>query len=267
MKRKALVIGSHVSESLSPLIFNYWFNKYGIDGSYTFREIKSASFESEINKVLEDEELVGFNVTIPFKERIKEKIFSLDNHAKKIGAVNCVSMFNNKWVGKNTDWIGFYKSVDNKLDKKKAGKNKALVLGYGGASKAVLYALKKLGFKKISIYNRTSNKTKNLKEKDGFFTINYKDIYREVGAFDIIVNTTPTNVLKEEIKNSKQQLFGFDIVYNPKETRFLSLFNEKRRVYGISMLINQAAPCFEDWFGVMPLADEQLYKILEKKIN
>ena len=265
MKKKILVIGSHVSESLSPLIFNYWFKKYNINATYSFKEINPPNFEKEIKEILEDEELLGFNVTIPFKEVIKDRVFSLETHAQKIGAINCVSNINQKWIGKNTDWIGFYKSIEDKIDKSKL--NRAHVLGYGGASKAILYALKKIGFKEIVVYNRTVEKIKHLKEEKHIFVIDYKGIYQEIESFDVVINTTPTNVLKEPLNNKKQKVFGFDIVYKPKETDFLRHFSKEKQIYGISMLINQAVPCFEDWFGVRPLADSRLYSLLEKKIT
>ena len=263
MKKKALVIGSHVSKSLSPLIFNYWFNKYNIDGEYFFKEINTFNFEREINGILEDRCLVGFNITIPYKEIINKNILNLDDHAKQIGAINCVSKVNNNWIGKNTDWEGFYKSVEPKIDKKNL--NKALVIGYGGASKAILYALEKMGLKKIFVYNRTMNKTENINSENNIFVISYEEIYQDLEVYDLIINTTPVNVLKEPLNNTKN-FFGFDIVYKPKETDFLSHFKKKKRIYGISMLVNQAIPCFEEWFGVRPEADNKLFKILEKEI-
>lgn len=263
MKKKALVIGSHVSESLSPLIFNYWFKKHNINASYLFKEIKPENFEKEIYEVLNDRDICGFNVTIPFKELIKEKVDFLDDHSEKIGAVNCVSNINKNWVGKNTDWLGFVKSIEKQTKITKI--NTALVLGYGGVSKAILYALKKMNFKKIILYNRTLKKILN---EDKIFTINYDDIFKEIKISDIIINTTPTNILKKTLnKNQKLNTFAYDVVYRPKETDFLSQFKKEKRIYGISMLIYQAVPCFEDWFGFKPVVDRGLFSLLEKQIG
>ena len=266
MKKKALVIGSHVSESLSPFIFNYWFKKHNINATYSFKEIKPCNFEKEIQDVLNDEDLVGFNVTIPFKELIKDKILFLDRHSKKIGAINCVSNINKKWVGKNTDWIGFYKSIKDTLNSKST--NTAFIFGYGGAAKAILYTLKKLGLKKINIYNRSIDKIKHLNKEQNFSIIKYSDISKQLESSDIVINTTPTNILKK-IYNKKEQkkIFAFDAVYRPKETDFLSYFKKEKRIYGVSMLIHQAAPCFEEWFGIKPIVDKELYNFLNSKIR
>ena len=264
MKKKALVIGSNVSESFSPLIFNYWFKKYNIGATYFFKEIKAKNFKKEIKEILNDQELLGFNVTIPFKELIKDKVCFLDKHSINIGAVNCVSNINKKWVGKNTDWLGFYKSIESMVKQKKP--KDAFVLGYGGAAKAILYTLNKIGVKKINVYNRTEAKTKALTKKDGFSIVKYIDISKQIESSDIIINTTPTNILKNIVNKKKQKnIFAFDIVYKPKETDFLSFFKKEKRIYGLSMLINQAIPCFEEWFGIKPIIDEDLYNLLEKK--
>ena len=265
-KKKALVIGSHVGESLSPFIFNYWFKKHNINATYSFKEIKINNFEKEIQEILNDKDICGFNVTTPFKELIKNKIDFLDKHSKKIGAVNCVSNINKKWIGKNTDWVGFYKSIEKTINKNSS--NTALILGYGGASKAILYALEKFGFKKIKIYNRTSSKIKHLNKKNNLITLSYVDLPKQIENSDFIINTTPANILKKILnKKEKKEIFACDIVYKPKETDFLSYFKKTKRIYGISMLMHQAAPCFEDWFGIKPTVDEELFSIIDKQIT
>ena len=266
MKKKALVIGSHVSQSLSPIVFEYWFEKYNINATYSFKEIGLDSFEKDIVSVLEDKELCGFNITIPFKELIMAKANSLDEHSQKIGAVNYFSRTNNGWKGGNTDWVGFYNSVEGMVGKKQ--RNTAILLGYGGASKAILYALKLLSFEKVKVYNRTKNKILHLEKERGLEIINLLDLKKEIPQSDVVINTTPTNILKNNIdKNLIQDIFSYDVVYKPKETDFLSYFRKEKRIYGISMLINQAIPCFESWFGIKPEADNGLYLILNKKIK
>lgn len=263
MKKKALVVGSHVSESLSPIIFNYWFKKYKINASYSFKEIKPQNFEEEIKYIFADESLAGFNITIPFKELIINKVDSLNKHSFKIGAVNCVSKVKNKWVGKNTDWSGFYKSIEGAV--KKNNLQTAIVLGYGGASKGVLYALENLNFKTINIYNRTQNKIRHLVGKKGYIVLDESDLEKKLYTSDIIINTTPTNIINNMLTDTKPiDAPACDIVYRPKETEFLSCFTKNKRIYGISMLINQAAPCFEEWFGVKPVADEGLFRVLDR---
>ena len=100
MKKKAFVVGTNTKESLSPHIFNYWFKQKEINAEYFFREIKIENFDKEINTILKDKDVCGFNVTMPFKESIGDKLSGLNYHAEKIGAVNCVTREENKWIGK-----------------------------------------------------------------------------------------------------------------------------------------------------------------------
>ena len=266
MKKKALVVGSFVSKSVSPIIFNYWFEKHNIDANYDFREIEEKNFNEEINNILNDKEIIGFNVTIPFKELIKNKLSSFDEHSKEIGAVNCVSRHGKSWVGKNTDWVGFCRTIKQSISEQ--SKKTAVVLGYGGAAKAIVYSLKKSGFKKIKIYNRTKSKIKKFNVGEQITTIDFQDISKEIKDANIVINTIPVNILQETLaQNDINEIFACDIVYNPKTTNFLNHFKKEKHIYGISMLVHQAAPCFEEWFGVKPIVDEGLWRLLDRKIK
>ena len=259
-KKKAYVVGTNVSKSLSPLIFNYWFKKYKIDGSYGYKEIKEKNFDLEIKKILQEEGVRGINVTIPFKEKIIKHLSQQNKHAKLIGAVNCVSITNKKTKGINTDWTGFKDST--KHIKKR---NVAMVLGYGGSAKAVIYALKHMGFKKIMVFNRTFNKIKKLKNIKAHKLEEISDYFYTA---DIIVNTIPKNFISKLLK-FKQNLnkkthktgYGFDLVYN-SPTLFLDSISKTKRIYGVEMLAHQAAPCFYKWFGKKPKVDKKLIKKL-----
>ena len=259
--KRAYVLGSNVKKSLSPLIFKYWFQQNNIAGEYLAKEINPENFDEEIKKILEDDDVCGFNVTIPFKELVINKIDKTDKHSKKIGAVNFVSKTGGGWLGKNTDWIGFSKTINSrgKILKKKT----AVVIGYGGSSKAIIYALKKENFKEIKVFNRTEEKTHNLKKEKGITPIKFENLENHLFEADLVINTTPINPLKQLlIKKETNQSMAFDVVYRPQETDFLSSFGEKKRFYGISMLVYQAAPCFEEWFGVKPNIDRGLFTLL-----
>jgi shikimate dehydrogenase len=265
MKKKAYVIGSNVRESLSPFIFNYWFNKAGINNEYNHLEIKPKNFNKEINKLLNKRNVCGFNVTIPYKEKIIHYLDKIDAHATKIGAVNCVTRKNGLWVGTNTDWIGFAAPL---LKRKFLKKNCAAIIGYGGAAKAIIYSLQKMGYKEIKIFNRTFKKIENLGKFKNISPYEILEIENHTKKIDLIVNTTPTNVLKKPNNMIfKKKIISYDVVYNPKETNFLQQFNEKSRVFGINMLVYQAAPCFERWFGEKAVADKVFFKALEKELS
>ena len=108
--KKLYVVGNKVSKSLSPTIFNYWFKKYNINASYRYLELTEKNFHRKIEEVLKKKDTLGLNVTIPFKNKIIKHLGKIDAHAKKIGAVNCVT--NKKTInGTNTDWTGYYLSL------------------------------------------------------------------------------------------------------------------------------------------------------------
>ena len=264
--KKAYVIGSNVKKSLSPLIFEYWFKQNKIAGGYFEKEIDPNNFDEEVEKILEERDVCGFNVTIPFKELIIKKLDKVDEHSKKIGAVNFVSKIDGLWVGKNTDWIGFTQAVNRK--RKTVNKKIAVVIGYGGASKAVIYALKKENYEEIKLFNRTEEKIHHLKKEKGITPINLEHLKEHLSGADIIINTTPVNALQSILIQKKTiKSMAFDIVYRPQETDFLSHFDKKKRLYGISMLVYQAAPCFEEWFGVKPSIDQGLFDLLGNHIK
>ena len=256
------VIGDRASESLSPLIFNHWFRLYNINAKYSFVEVKKNNFEKVLLEKLNDKKTFGFNVTIPFKRDISKYIDFKNTHAKKIGAINCVKI-QKKNKGINTDWIGYLNSIKGLKIKKTQN---IIILGYGGASKAIVYGLFYKGFKNVLVFNR-SRKTVKFKEKK-FFTKPYNTIDKYLNSADLIINTIPINTLsrKQIMKVSKTTVLS-DIVYKPKNTTFLNNFNENKKIYGISMLIEQAIPCFYEWFGFNPDVDKKLIQKLNAKIK
>jgi len=273
-KKTAYVVGNNTSLSLSPTIFHHWFKKYNIDGEYGFIEIKDETFDKEIQSILKIKNLVGLNITIPYKEKIiphlisqskYEKAVSLE--AEKIGSVNYLFRNENNgfWVGDNTDGLGFGKAIEPLT--KQIKKNTAIIIGYGGAAKAIINNLQSQ-FKKIKLFNRSFEKIENIyKNKIEVFKL--KELAKHTYDADLIINTTPINVLEKSTKwriNNKS--FGFDVVYKPKEgTGFLIQFKQKKRIEGIGMLVYQAAPCFKVWFGIDPEIDQGLFDALYSKMN
>ncbi|MDC0058133.1 shikimate dehydrogenase, partial [Pelagibacteraceae bacterium] len=245
------VIGNQSSKSLSPIIFNHLFKKYKIKARYNFVEVKKSDFDKVLNKKIKNEKVCGFNVTIPFKNKIFKHLHVKSVHAENIGAVNCVTV-GKKIKGANTDWVGYLNSIKNK----KINKNKKiLILGYGGASKAIFYGLSIKGYKNIVVFNRSKKiiKFKEIKK----FTKKYSLIDKHLQDADLIINTTPTNPLKtKQTRRIKKTTLVSDIVYLPKETPFLLSLKENPKIYGISMLVEQAIPCFKQWFGFVPKIDK-----------
>jgi shikimate dehydrogenase len=272
-KKKAYVIGTNVSKSLSPTIFNYWLSKYRIEAEYGYKEITEENFDREIKSTLEEDGLCGLNITIPFKEKIIQHLDILDKHSAQIGAVNCVSKIDKTLNGANTDWLGFQESLNWAQEHRTAKiekKDTAIVIGYGGSAKAIIYSLSFMGFKTIRVFNRSFNKIKNINNITPHKLEELKDYF---GEADLIVNTVPKNFEKELrlglprytiVDSLNATGHGFDAVYN-YNTLFLGHISYPKRIYGIHMLIHQAAPCFHKWFGIKPEVDIPLVLLLENK--
>ena len=256
------VIGDRTSQSLSPLIFNHWFKVYHINARYSFVEVKKNNFEKVFLEKIKDKKTFGFNITIPFKTDVFKYINFKNSHAKNIGVINCVKI-QKKNKGINTDWIGYLNSIKGLKIKKSQN---IIILGCGGASRAIVYGLFYKGFKNILVFNR-SKKIIKFKEKN-FYTKQYNMIDKYLIDVDLIINTTPTNPLskKQTMKTNKQAVVS-DIVYKPKNTLFLNSFKENKKIFGISMLLEQAIPCFYEWFGFNPKVDKKLIKKLNAKIK
>ena len=266
--KRAYVIGNNTSKSLSPKIFNYWFKKYNIKGYYNFIEIQEDNFNKKIKSILKKKETLGFNITIPFKEKIIPYLSNIDYNSKNIGAINCVTVNGIKLLGTNTDWLGFKNSLLS-LNKKHTKNNVAIVIGYGGSAKAIIYSLEKMKFKKIKIFNRTFKKiieTKNIKAYE------LKDLGKHIESANLVINTIPKKGFYKKIFktkkptiNIKKNVIGYDLAYT-EETNFLDLFSVKSRITGLYLLVYQAAPCFEKWFGKKPKIDNHIFETLNKNI-
>ena len=277
--KKAYVVGTNVSVSLSHTIFQYWFDKYKLDAEYGYIETKEESFEEEIKLILKEDNLCGLNITIPFKERIISHLTKIDKHATKIGAVNCVTINNNFIEGTNTDWSGFKDSLDyfedNRYDGIKTKRDVAIVIGYGGAAKAIIYSLKNLGYKKIMVLNRTFEKIKNLKNIQGsgrniIEPLKLEELSIKAPPANLIVNTVPDKDFVARVISSlksnkdysdKINILGYDVVYKP-ETNFIHGFMPYNGIQGIYLLVHQASPCFHRWFGIKPNIDQDIFRFL-----
>jgi shikimate dehydrogenase len=196
--------------------------------------------------IRERPELKGLNVTIPYKESVMPLLDELSAEAKEIGAVNCIKIQDNKLIGYNTDVYGFAQSIKPFLD---TNHQRALILGTGGASKAVASALKKVG---VEIYFVTSSATKQT--ENTFFYSELNDLV--LNAFKLIVNTTPLGTFPNVNECPAlpyhcftPQHLAYDLIYNPEQTLFLKQAKEKGSITlnGLSMLQLQAEKSWEIW--------------------
>ncbi len=236
MKHFAL-IGYPLGHSLSATYFAEKFEREGIDAEYSPLPIERAE------EVLPHcTELAGFNVTIPHKQAIMPYLAAISDEAHAIGAVNCVKVTNEGLVGYNTDVIGIRKSLEG-IALKGA---KAVVLGTGGASKAVQYVLRE-GGAEVAVVSRSK----------GSADLTYADLTAElIAECDIIVNTTPLGMFPN-IDNAPELPYAalstkhalFDCVYNPQRTKFLRLGAEQgaRTIDGLTMFYAQAEASWQIW--------------------
>ena len=255
------VIGKPIKHSLSPLIHNYWINKYGLGLEYKKMEVERESLPSLIEDV-RDKKITGLNITLPYKKDIISYIDEVSDSAKDIGAINTVFLRGNKVYGENTDGIGFTRALEKKT--KFNFSNKSIyIIGAGGAAYGIISELIKKKVEKIYITNRTKQKTiqlvnffKTKNKKINLEFVEWKDLVPNSDV-DLIINTTSFGMkdnecLKIDINNLKDTLIFVDIIYNPKETELLKLFKKEGFVCmnGLSMLIEQAAVSFELWFNI-----------------
>ena len=231
------LIGKTLSHSFSEGYFNDKFHKEDInDAEYKNFELSNISeFTDLISKI----KLSGLNVTTPYKESIIPFLDELTPHANAIGAVNTIQFKDNKLIGHNTDTIGFLQSIYPILNKR----NKALILGNGGASKAIQFALKTLNIE----YKIVSRKS----------SFDYLDISSEsIGYYDIIINTTPLGTHPKiadfpqiPYKELNENHLLFDVIYNPTESAFLRFGKTKNCSIknGLEMLEIQAESSWNIW--------------------
>lgn len=253
------LIGHPVEHSLSPLIHNYAFNSLNLNCVYTVFDVLPEKLEEAV-KGVKALGIRGVNVTVPHKEKIIEYLDVVSEEALKIGAVNTVVNEGGILKGYNTDVYGF---IDSLIEAgEKIERRKAVVLGAGGASKAVCVALALDGIDSIIVANRSVERAKDLSEyikKEFKIPCDYCSIneVEEIPEIDMLVNTTSVGMypkvedspVSEKVVSKAK--FVYDVIYNPLETVFLKYAKKNGIKYsnGLSMLVNQANYSFKLWTG------------------
>jgi len=246
MKRFA-VIGDPIAHSLSPVLHNEVYRQLEVDASFEKIHVKPDSLHS----FMDTQSLDGFNVTIPHKQSIIPFLDNLDDAAQSIGAVNCV----HKGKGFNTDWVGFLKAME--INKVKLKGKDCVILGAGGAARAIAYALIKSKVQSITILNRTLEKSKKLSQwiQQTSAEIETHERMRASQHDHIIINCTPVGMWPDvesmpDIEIQKGQILA-DTIYNPLETAWLKKGKEigAKTVGGFDMFIAQGLASADIWFN------------------
>ena len=263
------VIGSPIGHSRSPALHGHWLKRYGIAGHYVPMEVSQKDLH-EVLVALPKMGFVGVNVTIPHKEQVLKLADSVTDRASLIGAANTLTFREDGRIhADNTDGYGFIENLRGGVDDWNPKAGPAAVMGAGGAARAVLSALLDAGVEEVRIANRTRRRAEDLKVEFGTKVVVYD--WNQAGDMidgaATVVNTTSLGMLgkpdmKVSLKNLSPDAVVTDLVYNPLET---GLLHEARRigcrtVDGLGMLLYQAVPGFERWFGTRPEVDFDLRK-------
>lgn len=263
---RACVIGWPVRHSRSPMVHGYWLKLYGIAGSYEHAEVTPDGF-AEFVRGFARKGFVGGNVTIPHKEAAFALVDEADGDAAALGAVNTLWLEDGRLFGANTDGLGFLANLDQSAPGWEGDRRTAVVLGAGGASRAVVRALASRGFDRIAVVNRTADKAEAVAALAGVAgrACGYDDLWRWLPSADALVNATSLGMtgkgkLDVHLGELPDSAVVNDLVYVPLETELLAQAraNGNRVVDGLGMLLHQAVPGFERWFGRRPEVTEEL---------
>ncbi|MBC1918765.1 shikimate dehydrogenase [Listeria booriae] len=263
MKKLYCVIGNPIAHSLSPAMHTALLEKNQLDASYVPFLLEEETF-ADAMLGLKTLGISGFNITSPFKEKILPFLDAIDVEAKACGAVNTVVVRDGKWTGYNTDGAGYLEGLQT--IKPITHTDQILILGAGGASKAIFHALANRTDANITIANRTVEKAVSMVADTTHAAISLQEAETNLADYTIIIQTTSAGLTKEnpELPISLQNLapgtIASDIIYNPAKTAFLEEAETHGAIIqnGLPMFVNQAAIAFQLWTGLD--ADRELMK-------
>ncbi len=261
------IIGWPVAHSLSPRLHGYWLDRYGIDGVYVPLPVRPADLVGAL-EALSKLGLVGANVTVPHKEKALAAVHSVSEEARRIGAVNTVVVLEDGELhGSITDGLGFLASMTEAIGGWRADAGPVVVIGAGGAARAVCAALLDDGAPEIRLVNRTRSRAEALARFLGgpIVVTSWADRSRALSGAAALVNTTTLGMegsapLDLDLAFLPGEAVVADIVYRPLITPLLAAAAARghRIVDGLGMLLHQARPAFAAWFGVEPEVTREL---------
>jgi shikimate dehydrogenase len=263
---QAFVVGWPIAHSRSPLIHRFWLRRYGIDGDYVVEPVPPDEIAAFFAGGFAAKGYVGGNVTLPHKEAAFRAAAVTTPMAKKLEAANTLWLEGSRLHADNTDVHGFLANLDERAPAWRSG-GTALVIGAGGASRAVLQALIDAGFGSVALLNRTVARAEALATHFGgpVRAAGLGDLVEALAAADLIVNATSAELHGGEglvipWHVAREGAIATDLVYVPLVTPFLEGARQRGLtiIDGLGMLLHQAVPGFERWFGVRPTVDDEL---------
>ncbi len=273
--KKVCIIGWPVTYSRSPMIHNYWIKQHGIDAVYERTAVQPGGIADFISSFPESG-LVGCNVTAPHKEAAFHALHNVDVAAQRLGAVNTLYVRNGSLHGTNTDGEGYLANLRQSHPTYDIRNGCVIVIGAGGAAKAIIGALIDAGAPRIAIINRTIARTEALQNQFGTIV---EPLRLENGASamadcDLLINTTSLGMsgqpqLDFDLGNFSKSTIVSDIVYSPMQTPLLvqAQIRGNPTLGGLGMLLHQAVRGFELWFAIRPEVTTELYDIVAADLS
>ena len=266
------LLGWPVAHSRSPVIHNHWLARYGIPGRYVLFPVPPEKLEAAVRGIA-SLGLRGCNVTTPHKQAIFPLLDRVDDLARRIGAVNTVVVDQDGALsGFNNDGNGFIQSLRDADARWRPDSGPILVLGAGGAARAVVASLAAQGAKQIRVANRTRDKAQDIADAVGSVVevVAWDERQDALDGVALLANATslgsagkpPLEIALDRLP--RHALVG-DLIYVPRETPLLAAARQRGNitVNGLGLLLNQARPAFNAWFGVMPEITPELIRAIE----
>ena len=274
MIRAACVIGWPVEHSRSPLIHNYWLKHYGIAGGYRRELVPREEFAAFVGS-LAARGYVGANVTLPHKE-VALAASQPDERASAVGAANTLWLDNGVLRSTNTDVEGFLDNLDARAPAWDRNLGKAVLLGSGGAARAVVYGLLSRGVRRIIVVNRTPSRADALRQTFGprVEAAPWEDRDAAIADTSLLVNTTTLGMqgqppLAVDITRLPAHAVVSDLIYAPAVTPLIAAAKTRglRNADGLGMLLHQAVRGFALWFGTTPTVTAELRALVEADLG
>jgi shikimate dehydrogenase len=270
------VMGWPVMHSRSPLMHNYWMAQQGLAGTYVPLAIKPGTLDAAL-RALQPLGFSGCNLTIPHKRDAMSIVDEVDDVARKIGAISCVVVRGDGWLlGTNNDWLGFIGNLKEARSDWRADAGPATVIGAGGGSRAVCYALLREGAREIRLVNRTFARAEAIANEFGgpIQVLPWEQRHDALEGVATVVNATSQGMLGQapldlRLDKLPQQALATDIIYTPLETPFLAAARQRgnHTVNGLGMLLHQGPPAWKLWFGIEPTVTAELRQRMEQSIT
>jgi shikimate dehydrogenase len=273
--KRACVIGWPIAHSRSPLIHGYWLRKYGIEGSYTKEPVQPDDLGPFVAS-LQERGFAGCNVTVPHKEAAFAMAEVREPSAIAVGAANTLWFDGGALACANTDTYGFVANLDQQAPQWRKATGAAMVLGAGGSARAVVYGLLQSGQSDIRVFNRTVDRAEDIARHFGAGVSAWRWDVRDEHVKDasLVINTTTLGMNGSgdpgiAFDSGRKDAIVADLVYVPLETQLLRSARTHGLVGvdGLGMLLHQAVPGFEKWFGVRPDVSSELYDLVAENIR